>query len=290
MKDWRRKHPPLPPRKRPMEPIPDPVKEAETPEEKTPVIATVPRGDLEISPALDHFIEHAKLGAASYIQLAKQLEDDKLSDFALLAWERVLDSTQPNSEELSVAALANLRLRLEAPIWNADPENNIDIVLHLSVPEAVKKEVSGLVEQMTTEMRNASSYQIAPQILLTTAEQRPGFPPPPMAIWLSGTGKDAPETPKLTTPLIPALGTEQSLAPPELEAKVYSALYRSITSRLKQQTQLTPPADLTAGTSPRQALTSHITRLHWHKLAHTLNGDFKPKARKKDKEEDQEEQ
>lgn len=259
------------------------------PEEPAPAIPTIPEGNLEISPALDHYIEHAHMGSDAYIQLAKKLEEDEHPAFALFAWERVLDSTKPNTGQHIEASLANLRLRLETPAWNADEDSNIDIVLHLSVPEGVKKEVSGLIAQITDDIRSASSYQIAPQVLITTAEQRPGFPAPPMAIWLSGTGDNAQETPKLTSPITPAIGQQKEMTLPILESKVYSALYRTIAGRLQQQNQLTPPADLSETTPARQALTSNITRLHWHKLAHTLNGDIKPKAKKKDKEEDQEE-
>lgn len=287
VREWRRKHPPLPPRKVPVESIPT-AADAE-PEEQAPAIAAIPEGDLDISPALDHFIEHAQFGSAAFIQLAKKLEEDKLPGYALLAWERVLDSTRPTTEEHIEASLSNLRLRLDAPAWNVDEGNNIDIVLHLSVPEGVKKEISGMVAQITADIRTSSSYQIAPQVLITTAEQRPGFPAPPMAIWLSGTGENAPETPKLTASVTPAIGQTTEITPAILESKVYSALYRAIASRLQQQNQLTPPADLTETTPARQALTSNITRLHWHNLAHSLNGKTKPKAKKKEKEEEQEE-
>lgn len=264
---WKNKHPALPPKKNLTPPT-----VVNTPKLPNQPAATpkIPTGELDLSPALDHYIQNAPLGAAPLINLAQRLEAANAPNFALLAWERTLDNTQPTPEQHLLASDAIYRLHPETPIWNPDPSASLPVVLHIRLPLETKKILSAQIEKITSDLQKASSYQIAPQILLTNAPERSGFPPPPISLWLSGTGENAPETPKLTFSFKPEEGATEKAISLALRNKLYTALYRTITSRLKQQTQLTPPPTLLPDTSPKTALTSHITRLHWHKLAHSL--------------------
>ncbi|PQJ29132.1 hypothetical protein [Rubritalea profundi] len=259
--EWKRKHPSLPQRKRAL-PSPKPATKTKAPPEKLSA-PQIPLGQLETFPSLEHFREHRDYGTHSYIQLAIRLESSGKLDHALLAWERVIDSSDTNAAQSLQASKAITKLQVAQPIWNTDPENNFDLILHINTPTEHKTQISALLGQLSDDIRDASSYQVAPQILLKTTPQRDGYPSPPIRVWLSSTGKQAKETPQLT------LHFNEGEAP--LGEQLYMAIYRSISGQLQQSSELMPPATLSATETPRESLTTNLTRLHWKELCKSLH-------------------
>ncbi len=258
---WKRKHPPLPPRERAL-PSPQPVTKTKVQPEK-PIIPQIPLGKLDTIPSLEHFREYRDYGTDSFIQLAVELESDGKLDHALLAWERVIDSTDTNAEQSLQARNAIIALRAAQPIWNTDSEDNFDLILHINTPVEHKTQISALLGQLSDDIRDASSYQVAPQILIKTTPLRDGYPSPPIRVWLSSTEKQAKETPQLTLQL------NEGEAP--LNEQLYMAIYRSISGQLQQSSELMPPATLSAAETPRESLTTNLTRLHWKELYQSLH-------------------
>jgi hypothetical protein len=258
---WKRKHPSLPPRERAL-PSPQPVTKAKAQSEKS-ITPQIPLGQLETIPSLEHFREHLDFETESFIQLAIQLESSGKLDHALLAWERVIDSTDTNAEQSLQARKAITALRATQPIWNTDSEDNFDLILHINTPVEHKTQISALLGQLSDDIRNASSYQVAPQILIKTTPQRDGYPSPPIRVWLSSTGKDAKQAPQLTLQL------NEGEAP--LDEQLYMAIYRSISGQLEQYSELMPPATLSPTETPRESLTTNLTRLHWKELCQSLH-------------------
>ena len=86
-------------------------------------------GDLESSPGLAEYSEHAQKGAAFLSRLAATLETHGESQRALLAWERVIDSCESTRAEFEEAGDALDRLRPILPNWNIDPEGDLNILL-----------------------------------------------------------------------------------------------------------------------------------------------------------------
>ncbi|MFC4991226.1 hypothetical protein [Rubritalea tangerina] len=265
--NWKKKHPSLPPRKHPIPPPKEiSPKTPSTPTPKKP--PRIPLGDLDTRPSLDHFHQHRDFSAQSFTQLAIELESRGKIEHALLAWERVIDTTDATASESKKARQAIASLHSALPIWNADSTTNFDTVFHIHTPEPLKAEASALISQLTEEIKNSSSFLIAPQVLIKTSPQRDGFPPPPLRIWLSATGDSPKETPQLTIRL-----TEGD-AP--LSEQLYMAIYRSIAGQLQQDGTLMPPASISTEDSPQTALTTYLTRLHWKRLVETLTTETSP--------------
>lgn len=267
--DWKQKHPPMPPRQRAL-PVLQPEEQA-TEEEPEPIIPTIALGDLTTSPALDHYHDHKEQLAESFIKLAIDLESKGHETHALLAWERVIDSSDPDANQMETAHLAIKQLREKSPIWAVDEKSSTPLTLHISTPEIWKAEISALLAEVTNTIREASSYLASPAVLIKTIPQREGFPTPPIRIWLSGSGNPAKETPQLTflgtsSPSAANTGNKDS----STKHKLYHALYRTIQNHLAQFNTTQAPIDIATADSPRDALTTYLTRLHWSTLIDSL--------------------
>jgi hypothetical protein len=259
--EWRRKHPSLPPRERAL-PSPQPVEKIKAEPENLSA-PQIPLGQLETMPGLEYFREHRDYGTDSFIQLATQLESSGRIDHALLAWERVIDSTDTNAEQSLKARKAITALRSAQTVWINNSDDHFNLVLHVNTPTEHKTQISALLGQISDDIRDASSHQIAPQVLLKIIPQRDGYPSPPIRVWFSSIGKQAKETPQLT------LHLNEDEAP--LDELLYMSIYRSISGQLQQSSELMPPATLSATETPRASLTTNLTRLHWKEFCHSLH-------------------
>ena len=271
LRQWKIKHPALPPRERAL-PIAEPVK-AGASAEPTPAI---PHGNLINQPALDHYSEHRDLAtSASYIQLATQLQSKGANTHALLAWERAIDTTDATPQQTAQTHTAILQLRKSLPAWNVDSSQNFDMVLNIHTPESWKAPVSGLLGELSGDIASAASLIVAPQVLIKGIKQRDGFPPPPVRIWLSSTGKEGKMTPLFTFhPKAEDTATAQSI-----KEQLYMAIFRTISAQLDSVEGIMPPAAITPQDSSSVALTTHLTRLHWKKLTNSLALEIKkPRA------------
>ena len=274
VKRWKKKHPPRTPQERASLPLPstqpitvikDQTKGTVIPQ--IPQIPLIPLGNLDSIPSLEHYREHGDCEAPSFIQLATQLESSGNLNHAMLAWERVFDTTDSNAEQSLQARTAISALRSTQPIWNTDTEDNFDLILHIHSPAEHKTQISALLGQLSDDIRDASSHQVAPQTLIKTTPQRDGYPSPPIRVWLSSTGEETKETPQLTLQL------NEGEAP--LDEQLYMAIYRSISGQLQQSADLMPPAALSTSETPRESLTTNLTRLHWKKLCESLHVEQK---------------
>lgn len=262
---WKIKHPPLPPRQRVL-PAPPEMEVETTPAPAPKATPTIEPGNLSSKPPLDWLIEHRALGAASYIDLAVQLNSDGKLSHSLLAWERVIDSSDTNEAQAATAHKAITLLRESLPIWNSDSSDNFDLIIHINTPEQWKAQISSALGALSESIQHSSSFIVAPQILLKTIPSREGFPSPPVRIWLSSTGTPQKETPQLTF-RIKDTSLEKSIP---LEEQLHLAIYRSISGQFQQIKDIEPPADITQADSAKVALSSYMTRLHWQKLCDSL--------------------
>ena len=99
----------------------DAVSTPPAPPPPPPVVDAPPAqnlGDLGKPPALDDYTDLAANGAAALMERATALESVGESQRALLAWERVLDSTNPEKTEAETAIAAIQRLRPTLADWN----------------------------------------------------------------------------------------------------------------------------------------------------------------------------
>ena len=97
------------------DPTPNPVLSAQVTNTHTPPPSPdkpqLEFGDLESSPGLAEYSEHASKGADYLIRLATELEVQGQWERSLLAWERVIDSCHPSLPERKAAGDAIVRIR-----------------------------------------------------------------------------------------------------------------------------------------------------------------------------------
>ena len=217
-------------------------------------------GDLTVSPALDCYRSLAARGASVMTDLATQLELRGETQRALLAWERVIDSTDADTAQQEIARKAIQRLRNETPIWNVDPTSSTTAALHVSCDRERGKALESILPQIIAIMNRAGSGLIDIELKLQTSPKAAsGTPPKPVALWISGTTNYASLSKTISIPLTNASADEQTR---QLLAAVYKLLRESLNGRQ----DLRPLAD-PQGHDPAVLLESAVTRRAWEALA-----------------------
>ncbi len=233
-------------------------------------------GDPHAPATLDAYREHAKTGAAGFIELAVHLEEQSGNARALLAWERVLDVCQPDSVQRAAAVAGIQRLRPLVAPWHIDPREAKVLVLEAAMPEGGGAEA---MEGVMAECANALNKYSAGLLRFESRVDRPDvkpapkppkktkkpakteepapLPPPPAVISLQilQDGESATSTGLLEIPL--------SDDPEQLRREILAGSYKLVSSQLAASTDFTPPEPLTADHDPAEALNTRITRLCW---------------------------
>lgn len=236
--------------------VPDPAVPVE---EKPPGIEL---GDIDSPPTLEAYSERALDGAAKLAELAAMLEKEGEFQRALLAWERTLDSTQPDPSQAAAAIAAIRRLRPTLPDWNTDTNAAIPVVLHAGTGPALADAIRPVLEEVAKELTANSSGLLKVTSDLAVGKRISSKGPIPVAVWLSGPTKDSPSTDVLSF----TVDKDEILAD-----EVYQTAFQLISSQVKRGVQLTPLAEPLPGETPRQALQSNLTRLAWREFGKTLN-------------------
>lgn len=227
-------------------------------------------GELTVSPALDCYLPIAGRGADVMIDLATQLELKGQTQRALLAWERVLDSTPASPEQQDTARKAIARYRSQLPPWNVDPLTTQRVVLHARCDRDRAKLVEPMLKEIIGLLNEASSGVVECVLELQIgAKASAGKPQQPLALWFQGTSADSPTSKILTIPSLPASAAEQ---------KQFLVLqsYKLIRDGLSSQSNLRPPAESSSGDEAAQMLSSAITRYSWGLWSQILSAKKAP--------------
>lgn len=220
-------------------------------------------GDLSLPPTLQDYATRSPEGSAHLIELATLLEEKAEFQRALLAWERVIDLTQPDEGQAATAISAIKRLRATQPAWNAKAETAITLSLRAGTAKKLAKTLTPVLEGVARDLERASSGIVKIKTTVTAGKiSSTTKGPAPIAIWLAGPNKKS-------------LSTEVRSftvdSPDALRDDVLKAVFKLIQSHLRRATAYTAPADLAAGESPLDALNHRLTRLCWSEFATTLN-------------------
>lgn len=220
-------------------------------------------GDLSLPPTLQDYATRSPEGSAHLIEMATLLEEKAEFQRALLAWERVIDLTQPDQNQAANAISAIKRLRATQPVWNAKPETAITLSLRAGTAVKLAKTLTPVLGSVARDLERASSGIVKINTTVTARKiSNTTKGPPPIAIWLAGPNKKS-------------LSTEVRSftvdSPETLRDDVLKAVFQLVQSHLRRATAYTPPADLAAGESPLDALNYRLTRLCWSEFATTLN-------------------
>lgn len=220
-------------------------------------------GDLKKPPNLLDYGELAPQGAAHMIDLAMALEQDGKFQRALLAWERVIDFTQPDDAQAATAISSIKRLRPTLPAWNVKPEAAVAISLHAGTGKKFAKILPSVLEDVARDLEMAASGIIKVKATVTVGKTSTlDKDPTPVALWLAG-----PEQKSISTEVLSF--TVDS--PDALRQEVMKTVFQLVRSHLKRSTAYTPPVGLAEGENPQAALDFHITRLCWSEFATAMN-------------------
>lgn len=228
-------------------------------------------GDFLVSPSLSEYRAYAEDGTPALLKLAQKLQNDGHIQRAVLAYERVIDSTPPISLEREAAEEALTSLKVSLPRWNVDPAAAIPLTMSLvsaRSEESLQASLAALSELMAT----SSGGLCQPSFVLQPApEPQVELPSLPVAVWLTVEGED-PEVPSLPVVTIAPSSDE------ELDGALNLALYRLLVRRVKESRILTPLSPIAEGEDPETALVSKITRLTWQRLLKTPIQSFSDEA------------
>ena len=247
------------------------VKQPATPPEKltpTPKLKLLPMGDLEQAPHLSEYGTLADQGTQSMIQLAIALENKGAKERARLAWERVLDTTEPTAEEVIQAGKAIAQLSPDLPPWNPDPTSDITITLHAGSTIKDKKNLGHALETTARIISEASGHILNVQTKVSIGKgATPKTPRVPIAIWFSRASKTSGGTDAETPPLsFMADPSEEEMLTSQCQAGVYALLR----SHLAEETNYSSLPEYPAGVKPDELLQYHVTRLMWREFVNSL--------------------
>ena len=219
--------------------------------------------ELTRPPSLSDFRKHSKAGASSLIELAQSLERSGDAQRALIAWERVLDSTQPDEHQAKAAVQRIQVLRQQLPAWNPNPEDAIPIVLHAGTGARTAKQIQPLLEESARQLESASSGILKVNVdIAAGVDDLAAAGATPVALWLSGPGEATRST------YIGSIAVDANGKPDE---DLSHSLYRILRGYVDRELALTPPMDPELSPSIADAFKHQITRHAWQELGKTLN-------------------
>jgi len=244
---------------------------AKTPKPATelkPKIPVLPLGDLRQSPALSEYGTLGEKGVPAMIQLATTLENKGAKQRARLAWERILDTSQPTPEEVNQASHAIQRLSANQGPWNTDPNLDITLVLHAGASIKDKKALEEALKTTAQIITQASGQilQIKTQVSVgkPKAQETPRVP---VAIWFSRPNEKPGEADAETPPLsFMADPSEEGMLTIQCQAGVYALLRAHLT----EATSYTNLPEYPARVKADELLKYHVTRLMWREFAKSL--------------------
>lgn len=227
----------------------------------------LPAGNLLHSPALSEYGTFGDKGADAMIRLATLLETKGELQRALLAWERVIDTSNAGDEEHALAAKAIRRLKPGISPWNPDPGAELHITLRAGATLKEKDVLIEALEKVADTISEASGFILRVETKASIGKARGTRTPRiPVAIWFSRSigGKDTPaETPPISFMADPQ---QKEMLVAQIEAGVY-ALVRA---HLASSTSFSQLPEYPGGAKPSELLQLHITRLMWREFATSM--------------------
>lgn len=230
----------------------------------------LPPMEFRQSPALSEFGTLRDKGTSFMIQLATQLEAMGQRQRALLAWERVIDTSNPTQEERQKALAAIKGLKNSLPPWNPDPINEIPLTLHAGATLEDRKTLELALIKTADLISEGSGNTIK---VSTKASIGKGRSAPtkriPVAIWFSRPGTSSDDTGAETPPI--SFMTDPSHEQ-QLASQIAAGAYSLIRIQLTRETNFSPLPELqeNAGVNPNELLKYHITRLMWREFVQSL--------------------
>ncbi|MDG1358240.1 MAG: hypothetical protein P8P36_08610 [Akkermansiaceae bacterium] len=225
--------------------------------------------DFKLEPTLsEHGILQDK-GPAYMSRFAAHLESVGQQKHALLAWERVIDTTTPDDEQRKRAITSIHRLKTTLPPWSSEPQGIIPLTLHVGASINNTQSLQQALETTAANISKASGGLIHTETKLSLGKKPNNQTASlPMALWLSrpatsNEGKQA-ET-------VPTSFMADSDDVAALVKKLQAGVYEIVRKNLSQKTGFTKLPEHPADLQGESLLEYHITRLMWREF---VNGMF----------------
>ncbi len=232
-------------------------------------IPKIPLGDIEASPKLSEYGEFGDLGAQALIQLATDLEGKHANERALLAWERVLDSTLSNQTQIKQASEAIKKLKPSVGAWNPDPTSELTITLHAGSSTENKEALRDALDATAAVITEASGYILHVKTELSVKKKSNGIklPRTPVAIWFTHSTT----SPKRKIVKTPPLSFMADPSQKEMLANQFqAAVYALISAHMAETTNYAKFPEYPAGVTPDELLKYYVTRLMWREFVKSL--------------------
>ena len=210
---------------------------------------TIQVGNLEKPPTLDAWKDEEEPPAASFIELASRLEANTQMAWARVAWERVIDHTPADEDELQAAIKGVLRTRLTPTAMDGDERPRLTLTL------GAPRDRVEVTRRAAADAAEALSKASSELIVFTTKVTPTADLDDELEVGL-GIGESR-LTMRIAAPASPTDYTDTIL----------QATFRLISSQLAANEKLQPISEPLAGEEPAESLATRITRLGWQTFA-----------------------
>jgi hypothetical protein len=241
-----------------LEVLGNPEEEKEEPE--IPEITGADLGDLEASPGLGSYRDFGKKNSPQrLLELSSTLRARGQFQRALLALERVVDTSNADSKVIDEAATGIAALTPTLPRWNIDVTAEISLTLNIGSARTPSESLKKAALEVADLIRKSSSDQLEIIPKITSSESSDAPEDSPVALWLA-TNSEAPASSAVVTLKI---SDDESAMIDEFAIAVFQA----VRGHLARQGY---PNPLPLRASGRDYLSVHVTRLMWRDFAHSL--------------------
>jgi len=244
----------------------NPEKEDEVPE--IPEVTEADLGDLEASPGLGSYRDFGKMNSTQrLLELSSTLRARGQFQRALLALERVMDSSKADSEAIGEAATGIAALTPTLPRWNIDATAEISLSLNIGSARAPSDSLKKAALEVATLIRESSSDQLEIIPKITSSKSSDALEDSPVALWLATISEEPASSAVVTV----KVSDDETAAIEELALAVFQA----VRGHLVRQGY---PKPLPLRASGRDLLAVHVTRLMWRDFARSLQKQEKEQA------------
>ncbi|MDG2401397.1 MAG: hypothetical protein P8M04_12585 [Akkermansiaceae bacterium] len=240
------------------------IQQPEDPDKLPPAkikeIAESELGDLASSPGLTAYQDFARGESTDRLfELSSTLRARGEFQRALLAFERVVDTSKTDPKSRAEAAQGIVALSKNLPSWNIDPSNEITLNLHLGTDHKPSDHLKKVLQEVAIRIRESSGDQLYIIPTINSSDNPDAPKNNPIALWLSASGDNTTSSAVITLRL--AKNEKEHLA------EISLAFFKVIRSHLAQLGY--PPAS--EGLEKRKNyLSRQITRLMWRDFAQSL--------------------
>ena len=232
-----------------------------------------PEIDFDRSPLLS---EHGVLqdkGAGYLSRFAGHLESMGQAKHALLAWERVIDTTSPDKDERKQALSAIKRLKSSQPPWNPDPSSGIQLTLQAGASVNDAQVLKRALEITAQNMSAASGGVVQVSVKLSLGKSsNDQAADVPIALWLSRPASATRTTQAETSPVsFMADASDESILISEIQMGAYNIIRKQLAKETSFSQLAEQPENIHAeNTTADELIECYITRLMWREFANSM--------------------